>query len=153
MNEAHHCPRLLVELDIDLIVQFCYLVLFRPLGGVCKLSQRASDVEFSRPKVASIPSASPNTHSGPIRCSQQCLVIVTCSLSLPTRPVETVIMESGSELCKLSFLSLCEMIQVPGKRISIGAVAGDLVQFRAGRRPLRLRGRLRLQLCLLLCML
>jgi hypothetical protein len=54
---SHQSPRPLVELNIEILVEFCYAVLLRPFLGFTELSIRAIDVELACPKIASTPSA------------------------------------------------------------------------------------------------
>ena len=57
MIESHHSPRFLIKLNIEVLIEFCYLVLLRPLFCITELRISAVDVKLSCTEVASTPLA------------------------------------------------------------------------------------------------
>jgi hypothetical protein len=66
LTGSHHSSRLLVDFNIEILIEFCYAILLRPLLGVTELSACAIDVEFACPKIASAPSAASSKRNNPM---------------------------------------------------------------------------------------
>lgn len=63
---SHQSPRPLVELNIEILIEFCYAILLRPFLGITELSICAIDVELACPKIASTSSAALSERNSPV---------------------------------------------------------------------------------------
>jgi len=66
MVNSHHSPRPLVEVNIEILVEFCYAIFLRPFLSITELSICAIDIELACPKIASSPSATSSKRNSPM---------------------------------------------------------------------------------------